>query len=144
MKQFKSCGFIILSDDSKKFLLLKHSDRFDLPKGHIEENETELECAIRELNEETGLTSDDISIDSNFRFEVSYLTQYKRLNNETVNKTLVVFLANLLHETEVNLTEHNEFIWFNWNKDISFKEESISAVIVKIGEYFNSSKDKSV
>ncbi len=140
MKQLKSCGFIIFSADSKKFLLLKHPDRFDLPKGHIEKNETELQCALRELNEETGLTSDDISIDPNFRFEVSYLTQYKRLNNETVNKTLVVFLANLLHETEVSLTEHKEFTWFDWDKALSFKEESISAVIAKLGEYFDSSK----
>ena len=51
MRQKKSCGFIVMRKNPQlSFLLMqKNSRRYDLPKGHIEPGETELECAIREI-----------------------------------------------------------------------------------------------
>ena len=57
MKQI-SAG-VIITDGCR--ILLGHttgSDHWDLPKGKIEEGETPLQAAIRELQEETGLTHD--------------------------------------------------------------------------------------
>jgi len=48
-----------------------------------------------ELMEETGITSSDINIDPNFRFEEVYYPTYKRFGGERVKKTLVIFLARL-------------------------------------------------
>lgn len=45
--------------------------------------------------EETGITSSDINIDPNFRFEEVYYPTYKRFGGERVKKTLVIFLARL-------------------------------------------------
>lgn len=56
-----SCGFIIVHNNGK--LLACHAtgkpdkNGWDISKGHIEEGETPLECASRELKEETGLDS---------------------------------------------------------------------------------------
>ena len=58
-----SCGIVVyrIQDNKKLFLLLKYPQgHIDLAKGHIEENETLLECAKRELEEETGI--DDVEI----------------------------------------------------------------------------------
>ncbi|MGL4880559.1 MAG: NUDIX domain-containing protein, partial [Waterburya sp.] len=50
MEKVKSCGIICFTRTQQpSFLLMKRSHRYDLPKGHIEPGETELQCALREL-----------------------------------------------------------------------------------------------
>jgi len=52
----KIAGFIVFHDITGKVLLLKKSSgKWDLPKGHVEDEETFLEGALRECYEETGL-----------------------------------------------------------------------------------------
>lgn len=46
---------------------MKHANRYDLPKGHREKGETELENALRELKEETSIKPEDIQIVEGFR-----------------------------------------------------------------------------
>ncbi len=56
MKHFCASAFIINPED-KKILLVKHSDydKWLQPGGHIENDETPEEAAIREVYEETGI-----------------------------------------------------------------------------------------
>ena len=83
MKHEKSCGAIIISDN--KILIVKQNIGFyGFPKGHVEENETEEETAIREVKEEVGI---DITIDSRYRYEIEYMV------NENTAKTVVFFIA---------------------------------------------------
>ena len=69
----KSCGAVIFrknKNDVKLLLVKNHNGRhWSFPKGHIEENETEEETAIREIKEETNL---DVKIMDNFREVSSY------------------------------------------------------------------------
>lgn len=59
MKYEKSCGAIVFDGD--KVLIVKHrAGHVDFPKGHMEEDETEEETAIREVKEETNI---DISLE---------------------------------------------------------------------------------
>jgi len=53
----KVYGSIVISGDNK-ILLVKGrlSQKWSFPKGHMEGNETSLQCATRELQEETGLS----------------------------------------------------------------------------------------
>jgi bis(5'-nucleosidyl)-tetraphosphatase len=46
LREVKSCGFFVMKSD-QSFLLMKHKDRYDLPKGHMEIGETEGETALR-------------------------------------------------------------------------------------------------
>jgi bis(5'-nucleosidyl)-tetraphosphatase len=46
LREVKSCGFLVMKSD-QSFLLMKHSDRYDLPKGHMEVGETEQQTALR-------------------------------------------------------------------------------------------------
>ena len=79
MTQPISCGFLIVRGNPiESFLLMKHSRRWDLPKGHVDEGETELQCALRELREETGIAAEDIEIDPTFSYENRYMVNQNR------------------------------------------------------------------
>ena len=69
----KSCGAIVYrkSHGNTEILLIKHvnSGHWSFPKGHVEGEETEIETALREIKEETGI---DVIIDPSFRETVSY------------------------------------------------------------------------
>jgi mRNA-decapping enzyme subunit 2 len=61
--QYKSkipvCGCILLNPDMSKMVLVKdwNGNSWTFPRGKINENETELDCAIREVYEETGFNA---------------------------------------------------------------------------------------
>ena len=80
-----SCGAVVFND-SRKFFLIRNrrSTSWGFPKGHIEENETTRQTALREVLEETGLS---IDIVPDFR-EYSKYTIGGR-----IEKTVEIFLA---------------------------------------------------
>lgn len=52
----KVYGCIVISQDNKVLLVKgRSSQKWSFPKGHMETRETSLQCALRELSEETGL-----------------------------------------------------------------------------------------
>lgn len=66
-------GFIISStDDNRKFLLVKtKANQYGFPKGKVHKGEHKLQCALRELYEETGLSFADIKINTQTLSEVN-------------------------------------------------------------------------
>ena len=72
MKYVKSCGFVVFKRANNENLYLiitsKNGD-IGFPKGHTEENETEIQTAIRELKEETNI---EVKIITEFRREIDY------------------------------------------------------------------------
>ena len=72
MKFEKSCGAVVYKAVSDVTLfLIEHMalGHTSLPKGHMEEGETEEETAVREIKEETNL---DVVLDTRFRHTISY------------------------------------------------------------------------
>lgn len=70
--QEKSCGMIVFNEEKEnlKVLLVHHNKgHWGFPKGHVEENETEEETAIRETLEETGIKA---KIVNDFREVITY------------------------------------------------------------------------
>ncbi|MCL5874419.1 MAG: NUDIX domain-containing protein [Candidatus Thermoplasmatota archaeon] len=65
MRKCIVAGVLIMSMDGRKVLLVKHRKLgvWIYPGGHIEENETPLECAVRESEEETGASFDVLNTD---------------------------------------------------------------------------------
>lgn len=83
MKYEKSCGAVIFDND--KVLVLKQvQGHWGFPKGHVENNETEIETAIREIKEETNL---DVEINEKLRYVETYSPK------ENVTKDVVFFVA---------------------------------------------------
>lgn len=62
-----SCGALVCrkTSEGRQYLMVKHNaGHWAFPKGHIERGETERQCAVREIREETGIVSE---IRSEFR-----------------------------------------------------------------------------
>ena len=55
-KYVKCAGAIVINDNYEVAIVNQNHDSWSLPKGHVEENETVLETAKREIYEETGLS----------------------------------------------------------------------------------------
>ena len=101
----KSCGAIVYTKDygSIQYVIIRSKEGFyGFPKGHMEENETEAETALREVAEETGLT---ITLVPAFRTEDTHT--FNR-NGETRLKRIIYFLGAysgqtpIAQETELN------------------------------------------
>ena len=56
MEKIIAAGGLVENED-KEILLIFRRGKWDLPKGKLDEGETIEECAVREVEEETGLRS---------------------------------------------------------------------------------------
>lgn len=70
----KTCGCVMYTelDGERKYLLIENKDsgHIGFPKGHVEYGESELQTAVREVKEETGLCAEPIE---GFRVDYSFL-----------------------------------------------------------------------
>lgn len=142
--EIRSCGFLILrtiDDSTEEFLLMKHSKRWDLPKGHVDPGETEMECALRELWEETSIKDSQIQIVSEFVFKQQYTVRRKKNGRVPQLKELVIFLATLTEDVEIQCTEHEGYQWWPWNPPHKIQDQTIDPLLAHL-ENFRSSTSR--
>lgn len=105
----RSCGGVIFrrNGERKEYLLLlqRGSGTWSVPKGHAQYTETEEETALREINEEAGIS---VCFVPDFREAISYSI------GAVKEKKLVLFAAEVSPDTvvSVNGEEIREFGWF--------------------------------
>lgn len=119
-----SAGIIIYrkTKEGPKFLLLYHGGRYwSFPKGKIEvrigskdgtltENkETTFKAALREVHEETGLSSRDLKLDGRFKVYDRYI--YTR-NRKKIFKIVFYYLAETARRDVKISKEHSGYGWF--------------------------------
>jgi ADP-ribose pyrophosphatase YjhB (NUDIX family) len=56
MMHTESAGGVVVNAEGRVILVSQHGTSWSLPKGHLEEGETPLEAARREIHEETGVS----------------------------------------------------------------------------------------
>lgn len=139
MRKIMSCGVLIVAGDPiEQFLLMEHKNRLDLPKGHVDEGETEMECALRELEEETNIHVDDIELIDGFRFAYQYSVWPKRFKRKECEKTLIVYLARLKHPVEIIPTEHQGYRWVDWDPPHKIQKQTIDPLLKKLAKFLDS------
>jgi len=89
MKYEISCGAVVFTRKNGKILyvIIKSQEGYyGFPKGHMEENETEEQTALREIHEETGLKAEILP-------GFKTVTEYPLPKKEGVMKRVVYFAA---------------------------------------------------
>lgn len=122
MKREKSCGALVYRKENNKYklLLVKHryGGHWCFPKGHVEAGENEVQTALREVMEETGI---QINLQEGFRQAVEYFPK------PNVKKQVIYFLGEAQYE-EYTMQEEEirEITWADLDKAyymVTFKND---------------------
>ena len=115
--KYIECYIYSIINKKIKYLLLKrrmdnkvHPGIWQIVTGRIEENEKAFETALRELEEETGLTTKRF-------FVLPKVTQFYTYKNDSIN-IIPLFLAEVEYKDAVISDEHSESGWFEINEAI--------------------------
>lgn len=116
MKKIPKSILLLVYTKEKDVLLLKkkgHDDMWQSITGSLLQNEKPIDAAVRELHEETGISSSDI-IDCNkyYVFEIYEMWRHKYEEGVTHN-TEYVFKLELNDKIDIKLddNEHESFEW---------------------------------
>lgn len=132
-----SSGIIVFRDHdgNRKYLLLGRKEGFlDFPKGHIEKDETEVEAAIRETQEETGLKVQPLE---GFRREMKY---WFKFSGELIHKKVVMFVGEASdNESPATSSEHTGFEWLDYEEALgSLKFQNQKELLEDVEKFLNS------
>ena len=111
-----SAGVIIyrMYNGIREYLILQYTaGHWDLPKGKTEKGESLQKTALRELQEETGITN--VSLDPHFKKSFSY--EFKDMHDNPQHKTVFFFLGEVSATERIVLSqEHTHFAWITADK----------------------------
>lgn len=131
-----AAGYLIFCrKPSVSFLLMKHANRWDLPKGRLDPGETIEQAAMRELCEETGFLRREIEPVEEFRFTLKYELPAKK-GQKPRPKELTIFLGWMEEARTPILTEHEGFAWFHWNPPHSIQSTTIDPLLTYTHKFF--------
>ncbi len=109
----QAAGIVLLTRSRPvHLLLLKHKNRWDLPKGHADPGEDLVTTALRETEEETGIAPAAITLDNAFEYRFSYDVEHKK--HGRYHKQVIYFLGYVAEPCDVQLTEHLDYRWLTW------------------------------
>lgn len=114
-------------------LLIRPNGGYDLPKGHIEEGESDYEAARREIREETGLRPD-------FLPHFSMVTEYSfKERGHTAHKTVRFFIAKADPKQKVRIShEHASYKWLGYQEAASSLEyRDLLRILSAVSDYIS-------
>ena len=142
----KSAGAVIYREENGEilYLLLKYRNfHWDFAKGHVENNDSLKDTAIRETEEETGIN--DLDIKDGFKKNIYYFYRAKgnerreRLKNGrkiNICKKVVFFLAETKTKEVVLSHEQLEFVWMKYEDAVKkVTHENAKNMIVAANKY---------
>jgi bis(5'-nucleosidyl)-tetraphosphatase len=111
----KACGVVTICENGgeKRILLVQHvEEHWAFPKGRVEDGETEIETARRELEEETGITEVEILPESVF------VDTYKcEKNGVSVNKSVNYYIGRVVSDNvNIQKEEVRDFAWLSFHE----------------------------
>jgi len=134
-----SCGFVLFRQVGKnRYYLLMHykAGHWDFPKGHIEEGETQIQTACRELEEETGIR--DVTVVPGFKYEYSY--DFGKDSKKSKKVTFMIARTSHIH---IRLSrEHIGARWVPYKRGVSMLTFENAKKMIDAAESFLEGREK--
>ena len=126
-----SCG-VVLVNYGAVLLLQYPQGHWDLPKGHVEEDDKDRTTTmLRELTEETGIV--DISVLDGFEERTEYTFRHK---GKRKNKEVYWYVAET-ETMEVELShEHRGYLWLDWDQALETITHDETRNVVRLAQQF--------
>jgi len=148
---YRPCVGVVLANTSGGVFTGQRIDwpepAWQMPQGGIDEGETPREAALRELEEETGVTRDLVRIEAESKGWIPYDLPreivHKRWKGRYRGQEQKWFLMRFLGaDSDVRIdTEHPEFSQWRWSAPkelvpgiVSFKREVYARVVDELGD----------
>lgn len=104
-------------DSRRAYLILEYpAGHWDFAKGKKEKGETDMQTAIREVREETGIT--DLSIRDGFQRRIEY--EFMDKNGTMIHKTVIFYVGRTETKEIILSDEHRGHAWLEYD-DASFR-----------------------
>ncbi len=136
----KSCGIVVFRQGKSgvNYLILHYgAGHWDFSKGHVEKGEDEIQTALRELKEETGI--EKINLEENFREKIEY---FFRRGKELVRKEVIFFLGET-QEKKVKISfEHEGYKWCDYESALKKLTFQTAKNILKKANKFLEEREK--
>jgi 8-oxo-dGTP pyrophosphatase MutT (NUDIX family) len=133
----EAAGGMVKNVNTQKLLFIYRNGFWDIPKGKIEDGENPREAAIREIREECGLKSLDITSELPPTYHV-YFAYGKHFIKKTHWFNLETDEINVLPQLEEGITEVK---WFGSDELEVVKENTFGSVLEVIGLRLPSATD---
>lgn len=129
----KSAGavlYTIIDNEINYLVSLDFHNNWGFPKGHLENDETEIEAALREIKEEVGI---DAKIDSNYRKELVYVMP------NGIEKHSIYFIGKFLNQIpSKQLEEVQDIKILSYNQTLDILTfDSMKQVLKEVNSYLN-------
>lgn len=129
-----SSGVIVFrtTRDKIEYLVLKgRTGDWEFPKGGIEDDEEYQQTALRELEEETGIT--EVKLYPDFKDEYSY---HFYSNNEKIQKTVHLFVGHSFQASVDLSKEHSDHQWRTYEQARgTLTHEAVKNILDKADKY---------
>ena len=142
-REFRAAGLIIFRRKCFRapleYLLLQASYRrhhWTPPKGHVDQGESDMETALRETEEESGLKQGSLNVMENIRRTLNYEVWGKR-------KTVIYWLAELKdYDAPIRLSkEHQDFKWLSVESACELLHDTTGAALREVDHEIRKVRD---
>ena len=126
-----SCG-VVLENYGTVLLLQYPQGHWDLPKGHVERDDSDRHSTmLRELEEETGIA--DVALLDGFEERTEYSFRHKGKRKE---KQVYWYIAET-DVIEVQLShEHRGYLWLDWDQALETITHDETRTVVRAAQRF--------